>query len=291
MINRLRLLIALSFIVISAFGTTLQVNTFVKLDCILLQQNLISYWDIILGILILFILIPFIYIGYLKRLEIPEENKLYHFEGEYDANKANDIIEYVEKLEILFGKRFSNFKNSLAQFEKDPAEDKRMYVEVIESIIFCIKLNGRKRWNVFWNLSDSFLKVMILMLPITGVIIVIISEIYFDYTGLVFSIIATIFCLPFILIIFSSFLKMSQYIFRKKGTTSPALSLAYFALDALINSYVSRAYDKKTETYYYYTTIHKYNDLVNADFIFSSYHIPTSAEILGDLSKQALGEK
>jgi hypothetical protein len=291
MTNKLKLLIALSLIVSSAFGTTLQVNTFAKLDCILLRQSLFSYWDIILGMLILFILIPFIYIGYLKRLTIPEKNELYHFPGEYDADKANDIIAYVEKLENLFGKRFSNFKNLLVKFEKDPAEDKRMYVEAIESIIFCIKLNGQSRWRVFWNISDRFLKFMIFMLPITGVIIVIISEIYFDFTGLVFSLIATIFSLPFILIIFSSFLKMSQYIFRKKGTTQPALSLAYFALDALINSHVSRAYDKKTGTYYYYTTIHKYNDLVNENFKFSSYHILTSGEILGDLSKQALGEK
>lgn len=257
----------------------------------LMQQNLFSYWDIILGILILLILIPFIYIGYLKRLKIPQKNELYHFPGECNANKANEIIDYVEKLENLFGKRFSNFKNLLAQFEKDPAEDKRMHVEVIESIIFCIKLNGQKRWNVFWNLSDSFLKVIILMLPITGVIIVVISEIYFDFTGLVFSIIATIFSLPFILIIFSSFLKLSQYIFRKRGNTLPALSLAYFALDALINFNVSRAYDKKTETYFYYTTIQKYNNLVNDKFGFSSVYIRSSSSILGDLREQALGEK
>lgn len=257
----------------------------------LTQQSLFSYWDIILGILSLFILIPFVYVGYLKRLRIPEKNEIYHFPGEYNANKANDIIEYIEKLEISFGKRFSNFKNLLVEFEKDPAEDKRMYVETVKSILFCIQLNGQKRWNVFWNVSDSFLKAMIFMLPITGFIIVTISEIYFDFTGLVYSIIATIFSFPFILIIFSSFLKMSQYIFRKRGNALPALSLAYFALDALINSYVSRAYDKKTGTYYYYTTIHKYNDLVNAGFKFSSYHILTSGEILGDLSKQALGEK
>jgi len=291
MINRLRLLLALSFIVISVLGNTLQVNTFVKLDCILLQQNLFSYWDIILCILILFILIPFIYIGYLTRLKIPEKNKLYHFEGEYNANKTNDIIGYIEKLEILFGKRFSKFKNLLVQFEKDPTEDKRMHVEVIESILFCIKLNGQKRWNVFWNLSDSFLKAMILMLPITGVIIVIISENFFGLTGLVFSIIATIFSLPFILILFLSFLKLSQYIFRKRGNTLPVLSLAYFALDALINSNVSRAYDKKTETYFYYTTIQKYNNLVNAKFGFSSVYIRSSSSILGDLKEQALSEK
>jgi hypothetical protein len=62
-------------------------------------------------------------------------------------------------------------------------------------------------------------------------------------------------------------------------------------LDALINSHVSRAYDKKSETYYYYTTIHKFNNLVNEDFTFGNYHILTSSDILGDLKKQALGEK
>jgi hypothetical protein len=257
----------------------------------LIQQDFFSYWDIILGILILFVLIPFIYIGYLKRLKISEKKELYHFPGKYDANKANDIIDYIEKLESLFGKKYTRFKNLLVKFEKDPTEDKRVYVEAIESIIFCIKLNGERRWKVFWSISDSFLKILIFMLPITSIIIVIISEMYFDLTGLVFSIIATIFSWPFILIIFSSFLKISQNIFRKKGISLPALSLAYFALDALINSHVSRAYDKKTETYYYYTTIHKHNELANADFKFSSYHIPTSGEILGDLSKQALGEK
>lgn len=256
-----------------------------------IQQNLFSYWDIILGILILFILIPFIYIGYSKRLKIPEKNKLYHFDREFNANKTNDIVEYVEKLEILFEKGFSNFKNLLAQVEKDPAEDKRMHVEVIESIIFCIKLNGQNRLHVFWNLSDSFLKVLILMLPIVGIFIVFISEIYFDLTGLVFSIIATIFSLPFALIIFSSFLKLSQYIFRKRGNTLPALSIAHFALDALINSNVSRAYDKKTETYFYYITIQKYNNLANEKLGFSSVYIRSSSSILGDLKLLALGEK
>ena len=257
----------------------------------LAQQSLFSYWDIIISILMLFILIPFIYIGYLKKLKIPARNELYHFSGVYNANNANEIIDYVEKLENLFGKRFSNFKNLLAKIEKYPAEDKRMFVEAIESILFCIKLNGEKRWNVFWNLSDNFLKVLILMLPVTGIIIVIISETYFDITGLVFSMIATVFSIPLLLIIFSSFLKISQYIFRKRKNSLPALSIAYFALDALINSQVSRTYDKKTGTYYYYTTIHKNNHLVNIDLKFSGYHIPTSSEILGDLSRQALGEK
>lgn len=256
----------------------------------LIQQNLLSYWDIIQGVLVLFVLVPFIYIGYLKRLQISEKNQLYHFPGEYDANKSDEIIAYVEKLETLFGRSFSNFKNLLVKFEKNPAEDKRMYVEAIDSIIFCIKLNGQRRWNVFWSVSDNFLKIMICMLPIIGVIIVTISDIYFGFVGFVFSIIATIFSLPFILILFSSFLKMFLYIFRKRGAIIPALSLAYFALDALINSHVSRAYDEKTGTYYYYSTIHKYNNLVNEYFKFSNYHILTSSEILGDLDKQALSD-
>ena len=73
----------------------------------LIQQDLFSYWDIILGILILFVFIPFIYIGYLKRLKLSEKNELYHFPGEYNAN---EIIDYIEKLEKLLGKDFQTLK-------------------------------------------------------------------------------------------------------------------------------------------------------------------------------------
>lgn len=262
-----------------------------KLNDILLQQNLLSYWDIMVVILVFFVLTPFIYIGYLTRRKVSEKMILYHYEGEYDANRANDLISYIEKLEAFFGKKFSDFKNLLLLFEKDPTEDKRMHTEIIESIIFCIKLNGRKRWNVFWNLADSVLKVMILMLPITGAIIVILSEIYFDFTGLVFSLIATILSLPIILIILLAFLKMSEQILRKRGISLPALSLAYFALDALMNSNVSRTYDKKTNSYYYYTTMHKYNNLVNSEFGFSNNYIRSSSSLLSNLKELALGDK
>jgi hypothetical protein len=128
-------------------------------------------------------------------------------------------------------------------------------------------------------------------LPIIGVLIVIISKFYFDLTGLVFSIIGTIISLPIILIIFSYFLKTTQNIFRKRGNKLPTLSLAYFVLDALINSNVSRAFDKKTKTYYYYTTIHKYNNLVYAKFGFGSSNIRSASTILGELKELALGEK
>lgn len=255
-----------------------------------IQECLFSYWDIIWIILTLFLLIPFVYIGYLKRLKLPEKKELYHFSGVYNGNKSIEIITYVEKLENLFGKKFYKFKNLLSQIEKDPTTDKRMYIEAVESILFCIKLNGQKRWNVFWKLSDSFLKILIGMLPIVAVFIVIISKIYFDFTGLVFSIILTVFCVPFILIFFTSFLKIWQYIFQKKGISLPALSIAYIALDALINSQVSRDYDKISESYYYYSTIHKYNNLVNKDFKFGNNHIATSSEILGDLKNIAIGD-
>ncbi len=293
MINKLRLLLIFSFFVICVYGNTFQIalNPILNIDYILFQKNMFSYWDIIVYVLILFILIPFFYIGYLKNHKILEKYKLYHFEGKYNAANTKDIVEYIEKLEILFGKRFSKFKNLVELFGKNQTEDKKMYAEVIESILFCIKLNGRKRWNVFWDFSDRFFKVIILMLPIIGAFVVIMSEIYFGITGLVLSIAVTIFSIPFILIIFSSVLKFSQYIFRKRGKALPALSLAYFALEALINTNIARAYDKNTDSYYYYTTIHEYNNLVNSKSGFGGVHVGTSSSIIGNIQEQSLGEK
>ncbi|WP_243348564.1 hypothetical protein [Parabacteroides sp. FAFU027] len=288
--NRLSLLFTLSFSSICIFADSIPaiLGPHVIVHSILSVKDFVSYCDILLCIFSLLIVVPFIYIGYLKNHPIPEEHKAYHFEGEYSAK---NIKEYIEGLEILFGKRFLRFRQSLDKYDKESARNLRKHAEVIDSILFCIKLNGRKRVTVFWDLSDSFLKGMILSLPVIGIIVVIISQIYFGVVGLLISIIPGILIMPLLLIIFSSFLQFTHYIFRKTGKPLPALSLGYFALDALINRQVARSFDSKSGEYFYYTMIHQYNNMVNADFRFSKVYIRTSSDIYGNLKEQAVGEK
>lgn len=251
-------------------------------------KNMVSYWDVMLYITCLFILVPFVYIGYLKNHTIPNKQLPYHFGGEYNAR---DIIEHVEELEILFGKKFLKFKKSIKQFDNDSECDIKKHAEVINSVLLCIKLNGRKRVAVFWNFSDTILKVMILILPLIGAIVVLISHIYFGLGGLVMSLIPMIFIIPVILIIFSYFLKFSQNIFRKSGKPFPALSLAFLAVEALINTNIARSFDNKTGDYFYYTKIHKYNNEVNAKSGFSKVYVQTSSDIYSNLEELAIGEK
>lgn len=262
-----------------------------NLGNIIFQWDFLSYLDFILCILCLFILVPFIYIIYLNNHKISEKNQSLCFEGEIDTNQINELIEHVDSLEIRFSKKFSKFRNLLTAFGHDPSEDKRMHVEVIESILFCIQLNGQNRWKVFWKYSDMFLKIMVLVLPITVVIVACVSYLSFQLPGLVVSFIAGIFIIPFSLNILSSFLKISQHVIRKKGKNIPALNLAYFSLEAIINRNVERAYDKETQSYYYYTTIQKYNNLVNSKAGFSSVYVRTSSSITGELQELAIGEK
>jgi len=54
--------------------------------------------------------VPIVYIGYLKNHRIHDKDIPYHFKGEYDAKH---IIEYLDGLEILFGKKFHKFKKSI----------------------------------------------------------------------------------------------------------------------------------------------------------------------------------
>jgi hypothetical protein len=232
--------------------------------------------------------VPFVYIGFLRNHTISNANISYHFKGEYNANQ---LIEYVEELEILFDKRFLKFKKLLDQFDKDSEGDLRKHAEVIDSILFCIKLNGRKKLAAFWDTSDAFLKVIILLLPVIGVNVVLISYFYFGVSGLVLSLIPVIIILPLILVIFSYFLRFSRYIFRKRGKAIPALSLALFAVDALIDRKVVRSFDKIRREYFYYTEIHKYNNLVNEDAHIRGVVVQTSSSIYGNLKELAGSDK
>jgi hypothetical protein len=145
--------------------------------------------------------------------------------------------------------------------------------------------------TVFWDTSDTFLKVIILFLPIIVISIILISNIYFGLSGLVLSFVPMIIILPLILVIFSYFLQFSLYIIRKRGKILPALSLAIFSVDALIDRKVVRSFDKITKEYFYYTEVHKYNNLVNVDSHLRGDYIQTSSSIYGNLNELTLGEK
>lgn len=272
----------------SADSISINPDTFENLDSISSIKDMVPYWDVMLSIVCLLILVPFVYIAYLKNHTIPNKQMPFHFKGEY---KARDILEHVEELEIIFGKKFSTFKKSIKQFDNDSECDISEHSEVINSILICIKLNGRKRLTVFWDFSDTMLKVMILLLPLIGAIVILISHIYFGLGGLVMSLIPMLFIMPVILIIFSYFLKFSQNIFRKRGKPKPALSLAFLAMEALINTKIARSFDNKSGDYFYYTKIHENNNEVNANSGFSKVYVQTSSDMYGNLKEQAIGEK
>lgn len=272
----------------SADFISINANSPENLDSLSSIKDMVSYWDTILYIVCLLVLGLFVYIVYLKNHTISNKQMPLHFKGEYNTR---DIIEHVENLETKFDKKFPRFKKSIKQFDKDSEGDMRKHAEIINSVLLCIKLNGRKRLAVFWDYSDTILKVMILLLPLIGATIVFISQIYFGIVGLVMSLISMIFIMPVILIIFSSFLKLSQNIFRKKGKSCPALSLTFIAVEALINTHIARSFDNKTGHHFYYTKIHKYNNEVNAKSGFSGVYVQTSSDIYGNLKEQAIGEK
>jgi hypothetical protein len=272
----------------SADSISIIPGTLENLDSISSIKDMVPYWDVMLYIVCLLILVPFVYIGYLKNHTIPNKQMPFHFKGEFNAR---NIIEHVEELEIIFGKKFPTFKKSIEQFDHDSEFDIKKHAEVINSILICIKLNGRKRLTVFWDFSDTILKVMILLLPLIGAIVILISHIYFGLGGLVLSLIPMIFIMPVMLIIFSYFLKFSQKFFRKRGKPNPALSLAYLAMEALINTTITRSFDNKTGDYFYYTKIHENNNEVNSNSGFSKVYVQTSSDMYGNLKEQSKGEK
>jgi ABC-type multidrug transport system fused ATPase/permease subunit len=276
-------------VTILCFGTTNAMAISISIDSVSTIIGIVSYWDILLYIACMLIVVPFIYIGYLKIHIVTEEQLPFHFGGEYTAK---DIIKHVEGLEKAFGKKFSKFKRLMELLDKNPEGDLRKHSEIINSALLCIKFNGRKRLAVFWESSDTMLKVIILLLPLIVVTIVFISNIYYGLGGVIMSLVPMVFIVPVILTTFSNFLRISQNIFRKKGNPLPALSLANLATDALINTHIVRSFDKESKEHFYYTRIHKYNNEANAEVGFlSKVYVRTSSEIYGSMQELTIGEK
>ncbi len=270
------------------FATNNSLATNTSADSVSTIKDLVSYWDILLYLACMLIVVPFVYIGYLKIHIVPEEQLPYHFEGEFTAK---DIINHVEGLEKILGKKFSKFKRFIELLDDDTDGDLRTHSEIINSALLCIKFNGRRRLVVFWESSDVMLKVIVLLLPLIVAIIVFISNIYYGLGGIIMSLIPMVFIVPLILTLFSNFLRISQDILKKKGNQIPALSLAFLAVEALINTHLARSFDNETRDHYYYTMIHKYNNEVNAKFGFSEVHVRTSSEIYGSMKELTIGEK
>lgn len=248
----------------------------------------LSYWDILLYLAGMFLVVFVAYIIYLTKYVISNDLQPYYFNKPYTVA---GIVAYLEELESHVGKKFPLLKSFIMHLEKNPTNSIRKHAEIIDSILLCIKFNGRSRWHLFWYFADPMLKIMILSLPLIAAMVILLSYIYFGLAGLLLSFLPVIVMIPVIIISFSGFLSLVRYIFRKNENYSPAFNLAFIALEALINTHVSRSRNKKTGEHFYYTEIHKYNSIVNAQFAFSDIYLPTSSDLYGDLNSMTIGEK
>lgn len=227
-------------------------------QAILNSDDAVAYWDILKVILGFYTVSPFVYIIYLRLHS--KKNDLYHFKGEYIAT---DIVNYIEKMEVAFDKKYPNFKTSIKECEINSEDGLYDYSEAINNNLFCIKLNGRKRFRAFWDCSDKYLKIIILSIPIVGIALVVISNLYFGITGLVLSLIALLIAIPIYFTLLSWCLKFFRFLFKVLHLDVPAISASYFSLESIINRNAERAFDSQKGEYFYYSTIHKYNNLVN----------------------------
>jgi hypothetical protein len=287
--TRLILLLILVFSSICVFALpteSLNIVSKVKPDVLVSGSDL--YWAILLNTLYVFIVIPFVFIAYQGIKQIPNELEIYLFRGDYNAE---NIIKYIESFENRFGKKYTNFKKSIEKCSKDSGVEIENHSETIDNNLFCIKLNGRKRLQVFWDCSDWFLKTFLLSLPIIGIILIVISYHYFNLTGLILSMVSLLIIIPLYLIFISSMLSFFRYIFRILHREQPALSITKFALESIINFNVKRAFDNKKREYFYYSTIHMYNNEVNANaFQRKDYIDPNPFTINGVIDDYSLQE-
>ncbi|MCW3789289.1 hypothetical protein [Plebeiibacterium sediminum] len=228
---KLQLLTILSLFSIFAYGSAAPEvsHYFGQIQLITDLKSTLSYTEFLSYLGCILVVVPFIYLAYLVNINTPDHFKLYYYNDNYNAKS---IINYIEKLEAIFNKSFPIFKQSIEECNQVSKGHLRLYSEAINSNIFCIKMNGRKRFNVFWEFADPFLKSMILLLPIISLCIVVITYIYWGIGVLVISLIFQIFLIPLVLVFFYYLLQIFQFVINKTGKELPALKISLFALEA-----------------------------------------------------------
>lgn len=213
--------------------------------------------DYVVALGIFTLLLPFLYLSYLKRRIVPESYSHYYIIGAYNAN---NVISQIERIEKAYNKTFPKFKKHILKYEQVTRNNLMKYSDKIDRKMFCVLLNGRKRFSVFFELADPFLKgicsylILLFLLISIGVLL--------QYNAFAFLVSLFIsFLLIYAMIGFlTSFLEIFQFTLRKKAAYVGGVSLALFAINAVFKKNIKKKFDTSTGTYYYYpAVIYAYN--------------------------------
>ncbi|MBN2611513.1 MAG: TPM domain-containing protein [Bacteroidales bacterium] len=216
-------------------------------------------WETWYGIVLLIftILLPIVYLIYLRIRKVPDKYVHYFSTGEYNSK---NLINQIEKIEMVYNTSYPNFKSEVLKYEHVSHRNLLKYESRIDNKLFCVLLNGRKRLKAFAETIDPFLTFIIFYLFILSILIFILLLSNFGLLISVVSLIVTSFIIFGLLSFLISFLQIQQFMLRKNAAYYGGVSLALFALNCLFKKNIGRKYNSTTDSYTYYPIIISVSD-------------------------------
>ncbi len=204
---------------------------------------------LVIYLIISILLLPFIYIKYLKRKKVPEKYSYYYIHGAY--NKEN-LMAQIKNMEKALNQTFPKFKRLIEHYDYISKGNIIKYVSQIDSYMFCYLLNGRDRGKVFWELADPFLKFMGIYFISVGGIISLISLQHEGIFAFIFTMIVFVIAFFVLFSFLGPIIEISQYSLRKNEQNVSGISLAVFCLNTQFKRNIKKSYDSTSNSYHYY---------------------------------------
>jgi uncharacterized protein len=207
---------------------------------------------VLISLLLITLILPFLYLFYLRKRRVSDELSPYYIQGQYNAE---NVVAQVERIEKAFDKKYPKLKKQIRKYESASRNKLIKYAHRIDQTLFCHLLNGRERGRLFWQMADPFLKgiIVYLVILLVGVSVSVLIE--NGVLGLLLGLFVSSLVFYALMSFLQSFIEMQQYVLRRNAKYLGGTSVALFALNTVLKKNIDRRFDHATQSYVYYPHI------------------------------------
>jgi len=204
--------------------------------------------ELIITLLIILLLLPVFYLVYLKNRKVSDKYSHFYVKDGYDEK---NLINQVELMEERYNKKYSKFKKLIIRYNSITKGNLFKYSDKIDNQMFCYLLNGRNRYQLFWEMIDPFFMFICGFLVTLALIANLIILVYFGWVGLIIGLTASSLIVFALISFLNSFVEMQQFALRKNKKYLGGVSVSLFSINALLKKNIKATYNPATNSYSY----------------------------------------
>lgn len=203
------------------------------------------------GIGLSILLLPIIYLVFLRYRKVPERFSHFYFEGEYTVD---NVISHVDQIEQVYQRNYPKFKRQIRKYNFISKKYLMKYSDKIDRRLFCCHLKGEKRFKAFFKWADPMLYFILAYL--LGIQLLFTAMILFNVGVLEFIVANVVLSFLFyaLLNFLVSLLEIFLFSLRSKAKFTGGVILALFALYTIFKKNIRRKFVLGSYVYYPHVT-------------------------------------